>query len=73
MCRVVIKNTGENIEFVVYNHIFSQEQYFFTTEKLRNDLKQYNLELSIQNVQYEINQLIKAGLINQTFKGYSTK
>ena len=36
-----------------------------------NELKQYNLELSTEYVQKEIDDFIKSGLVNQSFRSYS--
>ena len=72
MCKVRVKNIDNNVGFVIYNHLFSKEKYgyVFTTEGLRRELRQYNLNLSTNDVQHEVDSMVKAGLLSQTYKGY---
>lgn len=71
MCKVVMKDSVKNIEFIIYNHLFSKDTYRFTTAQLVDELHQYNLDLSPEFVQKEINTFIKSGLVNQNFRSYS--
>lgn len=75
MCKVIVKNIDNNVGFVIYNHLFSKEKYgyVFTTEGLRKELRQYNLNLSTNAVQQEVDSMIKAGLVSQTYKGYGIR
>ena len=70
MCKVRVKNIDNNVGFVIYNHLFSKEKYgyVFTTEGLRRELRQYNLNLSTNAVQHEVDSMVKAGLVSQTYK-----
>lgn len=71
MCRVVVRDSKKDKEFIIYNHIFSKDYYSFTIPQLVQDLKQYNLELTADYVQTEINIFIRSGLIKQNFKKYT--
>lgn len=71
MCKVVVKNSEQNIDFIIYNHLFSKDSYKFTVNQLVDELHQYNLDLSPQFVQEEINTFVKSGLISQNFRSYS--
>lgn len=75
MCRAIVKNTDNNVGFIIYNHLFSKKKYghVFTTEGLRRELRQYNLNLSTDAVQRQINSMVKAGLVSQFYKGYSIR
>ena len=71
MCKVNVKKSMQGVEFIIYNHLFSKSTYSFTVNQLIHDLEQYDLELSLEDVQHEINSLVRAGLVNQTFRCYS--
>ena len=71
MCKVVLKESVDNTGFIIYNHLFSKNSYKFTTIQLVNELQQYNLHLSQEMVQREIDEFIRSGLINQNFRSYS--
>lgn len=71
MCKVVLKESVDNIGFIIYNHLFSKNSYKFTTSQLVNELQQYNLHLSQERVQKEIDGFVKSGLVNQNFRSYS--
>ena len=71
MCKVVVSNSEENIEFIIYNHLFSKDDYSFTVSQLVEDLHQYGLNLTPEYVQTEINFFIQSGLVNQNFRSYS--
>ena len=71
MSKVIVKDSNKNVDFIIYNHLFSRNNYKFTVNELVNELKQYNLELSTEYVQKEIDDFIKSGLVNQRFRSYS--
>lgn len=71
MCKIVLENPKENVDFVIYNHLFSIFNYRFTIKELTEDLEQYNLGLTKDDVQEKVSVLIRAGLICQNFKDYS--
>lgn len=71
MCRVMVKKPEENVEFIIYNHIFSKVDYKFTISQLAEELHQYNLNLPQKYIQSEINAFIKSGLVYQNFQYYS--
>ena len=41
MCKVVVNDANKNVEFIIYNHLFSKEKYEFTISELVEDLHQY--------------------------------
>lgn len=72
MCKVMVKDSKENVDFIIYNHLFSKDSsYRFTVKQLVNELHQYNLDVSTEYVEEEVNTFIKSGLINQNFRCYS--
>lgn len=71
MCKVVVDKPNEKVEFIIYNHLFSQNNYKFTVPQLMEELKQYTLDLPQEFVQHEVDSMIRLGLVNQSFKQYS--
>lgn len=72
MCKVLIKKPKENIDFIIYNHLFSQSSsYTFTVEQLFHELQKYHLGVSIEYVRKIVNDFIEAGMIIQKFRCYS--
>lgn len=71
MCKIVLENPRENVDFIIYNHLFSIFNYRFTINQLTEDLKQYNLSLSKEDVQEKVSDFIRLGLVRQSFKDYS--
>lgn len=63
MCKVVLDNPKENVDFIFYNHLFSIFNYRFTINQLTEDLKQYNLTLSKEYVQEKVSDFIRLGLV----------
>lgn len=71
MCKVVLENPRENVDFIIYNHLFSIFNYRFTINQLTEDLKQYNLSLSKEDVQEKVSDFIRLGLVCQSYKDYT--
>lgn len=72
MCKVLVKDSNKNVDFIIYNHLFSQDpSYTFTVEQLVLELQRYKLDISTEYVKKEIDSFIKSGLINQKFRCYS--
>lgn len=65
MCKVVIKQPQEKAGFIICNHLYSRQSERFTTPVLLNELRQYGLDLSEEELQDEINMLIDDGAISQ--------
>ena len=61
---------NEEQDFIFYNHIFSRGKSKFTVEKLQEELKTYNLFLSLEVIQKKIDRFIEFGLLDQNFKEY---
>lgn len=72
MCKVVVNDSKSYVEFIIYNHLFSRINYTFTISQLVEELQEYNLYLSLEYVQKEINSFVRSGLVNQNFRFYST-
>lgn len=70
MCKIVVNDANKNVEFIIYNHIFSKEKYEFTISELVEDLHQYHLDLTQEFVQSEVNDFIQSGLIVQNLRNY---
>ncbi len=72
MCKVLVKDSNKNVDFIIYNHLFSQDpSYTFTVEQLVLELRRYKLDISTEYVKKEVNSFVKSGLINQKFRCYS--
>lgn len=72
MCKVLVKDSKKDVDFIIYNHLFSKDSsYRFTVEQLVNELRQYDLEISFDYVEKEVNSFVRSGLLNQNFKCYS--
>ena len=72
MCKVLVKDSKKNVDFIIYNHLFSQDSsYRFTVKQLVLELRQYNLEVSTDYIEKEVKNFVKSGLINQNFRCYS--
>lgn len=73
MSKILIKKPNENIDFIIYNHLFSQDiSYTFTIDQLVSELnKKYKLSLTTEYVKNQVDEFIKSGLINQRLKCYS--
>lgn len=72
MCKVLVKDAKRNVEFIIYNHLFSKDtSYRFTVKQLVSELHQYDLELSSEYVEKEVKSFVKLGLVKQNFRCYS--
>lgn len=71
MCKVIVSDAERDAEFIIYNHLFSKVNYRFTVAQLVQELQEYNLDLSQEYVQTEINSFIQSGLLAQNFRCYS--
>lgn len=72
MCKVLVKDSKKDVDFIIYNHLFSKDSsYRFTIEQLVTELRRYNLEVSSEYVEKEVNSFIKSGLVDQNFRCYS--
>ena len=61
---------NEEQDFIFYNHVFSRGKSEFTVEKLQEELKNYNLFLSVNEIQEKVDRFIELGLLDQNFKEY---
>lgn len=61
---------NEEQDFIFYNHIFSRGKSKFTVKKLQDELKNYNLFLSMGDIQKKVDRFIELGLLDQNFKEY---
>lgn len=69
MCKVVVNDSNSYVEFIIYNHVFSKKSTF-TVLELVQELQVYNLNLSHEYVQAEIDCYVKLGIVNQNLEGY---
>ena len=71
MCQVIIADVEKNKEFIIYNHILSKQNCDFTITQLTKELKQYDLNLTNEYVNYVIiNKFIRNGLVQQYYNRY---
>ena len=72
MCKVLVKDSKKDVDFIIYNHLFSKDpSYTFTGGQLVSELRRYKLDISTEYVEKEIDSFVKSGLINQKFRCYS--
>lgn len=71
MCVVLLEKPTDNVEFILYNHIFSQKDYRFTIDQLVEELKQYDLCLTSEYVENQINEWVIYGLIDENLNDFS--
>lgn len=65
MSKVVIKHPREHVGFIIFNHLYSRQSGEFTVPALSDELKQYGLDLSRDELQDQINELIEDGAVSQ--------
>ena len=71
MCKVIVKNTSRSIPFIVYNHIFSKNNYTFTIGQLLTELQEYNLNLSEEYLKNTIKTFVRSGIVHQYVNYYA--
>ena len=71
MCKVFIGEAEKRLGFVLYNHLYAREQSDFTTRDLIPELKKYNLDITQENLQKEIDDLVTNGIVSQRVGHYT--
>lgn len=71
MCKVIVKNPRDNVGFILYNHLYSREKGTFTIDEIINELKHYHLSLSEDDVQSELNNMVRDGIVIRNFGSYT--
>lgn len=71
MCKVIVKKPEDNVEFIIYNHLYSRVNGTFTIDEIVNEMRNYHLSLSPDDVQSEINNMIRDGIIIRNFGSYT--
>ena len=64
------EKVNEEQDFIFYNHIFSRGKSKFTVKQLQEELKTYNLFLSLDDIQMKVDRFIEMVLLDQNFKEY---
>lgn len=72
MCKVILEKDEQNIDFIIYNLLFARSKYFFTTDKLLEEIRSFDAQISRQTIQVKIDTLIDEGLVRQKVEGYCT-
>jgi len=72
MCKVILEKDNQNIDFIIYNLLFARSNYSFTIDKLLEELKSYDKQISKLTIQVKINSLIREGLVRQKLEEYCT-
>lgn len=70
MCRVFIGEAEKKLGFVLYNHLFTRKKSDFTTSSLIGELKEYNLDVTQEKLQKEIDVLVTNGIVSQRVGHY---
>ena len=71
MCQAIIEKPNQNVDYIIYNHLFSKNDYSFTIDELVDALKDYNLNLKKEFVKKTIDSYIDIGLIVEGVSSYS--
>lgn len=71
MCQAIIEKTNQNVDFIIYNYLFSKNDYSFTIDELVDALKEYNLNLKKEFVRKTIDAYVDVGMINEGISSYS--
>ena len=71
MCQAIIEKPNQNVDYIIYNHLFSKNDYSFTIDELVDALKDYNLNLKKEFVKKTIDSYIDIGLIVEDISSYS--
>lgn len=59
------------LDFVIYNHLFSDKSDTFTIKQLVEDLRQYDLDVSEEVVLDRVKAFNKRGLVSQNVGSFS--
>lgn len=52
MCKVLVKDPKKDVDFIIYNHLFSKDpSYTFTVGQLVLELRRYKLDISTEYVE----------------------
>lgn len=70
MCKVVMKKESQNIDFIIYNVLFSGRKNGFTTDALLPIIQSYDNHISRKILQSKIDVLISNGLVRQKVEEY---
>lgn len=71
MCKVIIDRPEEKAGFIIFNHLYSRKDEDFTLQDLLPELEPYGLNMSEENLQREINTLIRDGAVSQRVGHYT--
>lgn len=71
MCTVILEKPGQNVDFIMYNHLFSKSNYKFTVKQLYNELAQYGIDVTEETIESKIENWIKSGVVKENI-GYYT-
>ncbi len=71
MCKVFIGDSEKEIGFVLYNHLYSRTKSDFTTNDLMPELRKYNLDVTQEKLQKEIDVLVSNGFVSQRVGHYT--
>lgn len=71
MCKVVVENPQEKVGFIMYNHLYNRDKASFTVPELTKELRRYNLDLTDDIVQKEVDSFLCDGLVMRKFSGYT--
>ena len=70
MCKVVMRKKSQNIDFIIYNVLFSKRKSGFTTDALLATIQSYDDQISKKILQSKIDALISNGLVRQKVGEY---
>ena len=71
MCKVLVERPKDNVDFILYNHLFSRPDRDFTVDDIINEMRIYHLKLTKRDVQTEVNNMVRDGIVIRNVSSYT--
>ena len=62
-CKVLINNSKDNLNFILYNHLYSRKDSKVTVNALKVELEQYSLYVPLNTVQEIVSKFVDSGIL----------
>ena len=69
MCKVIVRETNKDIDFILFNHLYSRKGIEFTIPDLIKELEVYHIHFSDKDIQDEIDDYLKRGFVSRRSGG----
>ncbi|MBP1042381.1 hypothetical protein I6N95_15275 [Vagococcus sp. BWB3-3] len=71
MCKIYVEKSMKNVNFIIYNLFFDRKRSVISVEELQSLLKEYEIELSSNEIRKKIQPFIASGLVIDNYDSYS--